>query len=404
MNHTFKAKRSGPKNGKRSFQPSKKKPDQKKGGRGLSVLDPDQLIRKAASSETKAYVSERTIAQLPLSHELKAGLLKKGFERPTEIQDKTLEASLSGQDILGIAQTGTGKTGAFLFPIIEQLKQLRKLRQYALIIVPTRELAAQVLDEFNSMTTGMGLFGACFIGGTNINTDIRNLNRLKHVIIGTPGRLMDLNRRGVLDFGKFSTLVLDEFDRMLDMGFSRDIDQIIERMHNRVQTMLFSATLDKSQQGHIEKILNDPLWVRVSTGDTAGENIEQNVIRLTEGEDKFDALCNLLYQDDFAKVLIFDETKHRVKRLSQKLSAAGFQSGQIQGNMSQGARQGALKAFKEGKIKILVASDVAARGIDVNDISHVINYQMPANYETYIHRIGRTGRAGNFGKALTFTS
>jgi ATP-dependent RNA helicase RhlE len=367
------------------------------------AIDQSLLVKKADQSTEYEFRSERSIKNLPISSKLKELLQKKGYERPTEIQDRTLETLLNGRDLLGIAQTGTGKTGAFLIPIIEQLIKQRN-NSYALIVVPTRELANQVDQEFKSMTSGLGLYSACYIGGTNINRDLQSLRRSSHVVIGTPGRLLDLSNRKALDFGQFNTLVLDEFDRMLDMGFVHDVKRIIAGMRQRNHTMLFSATLDKSQQSMIDTVLTDPVSVKISSGDRPGDRIEQDVIRLNKGEDKFMVLKEMLLQDDFQKVLLFEETKHRVKRLSIKLDKAGIPSGQIHGDKSQNARQKALKAFKQGEVRVLVATDVAARGLDISDVSHVINYQIPQSHDSYIHRIGRTGRAGKAGKALTFVA
>ena len=319
----------------------------------------------------------------------------KGYLRPTEIQDRTLETLLKGRDLLGIAQTGTGKTGAFLIPIIEHLLHNR-VNPYALVVVPTRELALQVEEEFKSMSKELGLYSACFIGGTNVSRDLQTLRRNSHVVIATPGRLLDLSDRGAIKLGKFNTLVLDEFDRMLDMGFIHDVNRILDGMTQRRHTMLFSATLDKSQQSMINKILKDHVTVKVSAGNSSGDAIDQEVIRMMPGEDKFKILKNMLAGDDFEKVLLFEETKHRVSRLCMKLNKAGIASEQIHGNKSQNARQNALKAFKQGKVKVLVATDVAARGLDISDVSHVINYQVPRTHDRYIHRIGRTGRAGKF--------
>ncbi|MCK4989505.1 MAG: DEAD/DEAH box helicase [Bacteroidales bacterium] len=334
---------------------------------------------------------------------LKQCLDKKGYKRPTEIQDRTLEDLLEGKDLLGIAQTGTGKTGAYLIPIIEQLLHNR-VNPYALVVVPTRELATQVEEEFKSMTKGLGLYSACFIGGTNINRDLSALRRQSHVVIATPGRLLDLTNRRAINLGKFETLVLDEFDRMLDMGFVRDVKRILEGMRRRNQTMLFSATLDKTQQSLISSILRNPVTVKVSSGDRPVESIDQDIIRLKPGEEKFDVLFNLLSDQDFSKVLLFEETKHRVKRLCLQLNKVGIKADQIHGDKSQNARQNALNAFKQGRVRILVATDVASRGLDISDVSHVINYQVPQTHDSYIHRIGRTGRAGKIGKALTFVA
>ncbi len=378
-----------------------RRPARPKKGAKVSKLDPNQLIKKAQYKEIVPYVSERTIESLPIGNKLKQCLVKKGFERPTEIQDRTLEPLMKGRDLLGIAQTGTGKTGAFLIPIIEHLLHHPK-KEYGLIIVPTRELALQVNDEFRSMTKGLKLYSACFIGGTNINKDLQTLRRSSHLIIGTPGRLLDLNARRALDFRPFKTLVLDEFDRMLDMGFARDMEKIIGLMQQRQQTMLFSATLDKSQQGMIDEILHQPVTVKVSSGEASADQVDQDIVRIKEGDNKFKILLDLLQQEEYSKVIVFDETKHRVNRLCGKLNKAGIKAEQIQGNKSQNARQKALNAFKKGQATVLVATDVAARGIDVDDVTHVINYQMPMTYDSYIHRIGRTGRAGKVGQALTF--
>ena len=372
-------------------------------GRKKSTLDPSLLIRKATQTLVKDYRSDRLIDNLPISPNLKECLIKKGFERPTEIQDKTLETLLQGRDLLGIAQTGTGKTGAFLIPIIEQLLEHKKNPfAFALVVVPTRELAIQVEEEFRSMTRGLGLYSACFIGGTNLNKDIQTLRRYSHVIIATPGRLLDLVNRKVLDLRQFNTLVLDEFDRMLDMGFVHDVKRIINGMQQRKHTMLFSATLDKTQQTLIGSILQNPLTVKVSNGNSTGDHIEQDIIRLAAGEDKFKVLHEMIVNKDFQKVLLFEETKHKANRLCIKLNKAGILSDEIHGNKSQNARQRALNAFKQGSIRVLVATDVAARGIDVTDVTHVINYQVPMTFSSYIHRIGRTGRAGKAGKAFTF--
>ncbi len=382
----FRAKKSNPRQGR---------------GQKKSTLNPNLLIKKATQVAMANYESKRLIADLPISPNLKECLISKGYRKPTEIQDKTLETLLEKRDLLGIAQTGTGKTGAFLVPIIEQLLG-HKQKNFALVMVPTRELATQVEEEFQSMAKGLGIYSACFIGGTNINKDISTLRRANHVIIGTPGRLLDLHNRKSLDFGKFNTLVLDEFDRMLDMGFLHDVKRIIGSMHKRKHTLLFSATLDKSQEKLIIDILHNHVTVKVSSGDATGDHIDQDIIRLKEGEDKFEILHNMLSGPEYQKVLLFEETKHKANRLCGKLNKVGITADQIHGNKSQNARQRALNSFKQGKIRVLVATDVAARGIDVSDVTHVINYQVPMTFDSYIHRIGRTGRAGKTGKAFTF--
>jgi ATP-dependent RNA helicase RhlE len=383
------------------FSKKKNNNNQRRSGFKKSTLDPSLFINKGVLPESKEYISKRIYDQMPIDNRLKSTLKIKGFEKPTEIQDKTLESILDNRDLLGIAQTGTGKTGAFLIPIINQLLN-EKRNPFALIVVPTRELALQVQDEFKSMTKGMGLYSYCFIGGTNINKDLQLLRRSSHIVIGTPGRILDLVNRKALDLRNFNTLILDEFDRMLDMGFVHDVKKIIYGMQRRKHTLLFSATVNKSQQSMIDNILNNYVTVKLSSGESTGDNIDQDIIRIGLDDDKFKILKEMLQKKEFEKVLLFEETKHKVNKLCTKLNKSGIKSDQIQGNKSQNARQKALNAFKKGEIKVLVATDVAARGIDVNDITHVINYQRPLTFDTYIHRIGRTGRAGKIGKAFTF--
>jgi ATP-dependent RNA helicase RhlE len=394
MNNISKQKPSKPARQRPNTQVRAKK--QKK-----SSIDPKLLVVRAEPTNYEPYVSKRSIEDLPINQALKNCLLHKGFTKPTEIQDRTLEPLLSKRDLLGIAQTGTGKTAAFLVPIINEI-MVTKPKNFALVVVPTRELALQVEEEFKTMSKGLGLFSASFIGGTNINKDMQNLRRQSHIVIGTPGRILDLVNRRALDLGAFNTLVLDEFDRMLDMGFVRDVKRILSGMHHRKHTLLFSATLDKNQEQLISTILNNPITVKVTSGDSAATHIDQDIVRITAGEDKFAILKDMLVQSEYEKVLLFEETKFRVKRLCQRLNQAGIRANDIHGNKSQSARQSALTDFKQGRIKVLVATDVAARGIDVSDVTHVINYQVPQTFDSYIHRIGRTGRAGKTGKAFTF--
>jgi ATP-dependent RNA helicase RhlE len=400
MNHSDKRSYKRSKNTNSSNSNHNRRGGRQGGGFKPSTLNPDLLVRKATMLEEEKFVPTRKITDLPVNQGLIDKLVNKGYEVPTEIQDKSLEALLDGRDFLGIAQTGTGKTAAFLVPIINDLMRTRR-KSSAIIVVPTRELALQVEVEFKSITKGLGLYSTPLIGGTNINRDRANTQRKPHVIIGTPGRILDLVSRQWLDLRSFETLVLDEFDRMLDMGFQKDVMRIINTVGHRKQSMLFSATLDKKQQPLIDEILTDPVVVKVSTGTTTGENIDQEVIRIGADQNKFDVLQDLLALDEIEKVLIFEETKHKVNKLSKMLNQKGIRSDEIHGNKTQSARQKALNNFKTGKVNVLVATDVAARGIDVSDITHVINYQVPQSFDTYIHRIGRTGRAGKVGKAYT---
>jgi ATP-dependent RNA helicase RhlE len=304
---------------------------------------------------------------------------------------------------MAISKTGSGKTAAFLIPIIEHA--LKDPRNYtALVVTPTRELALQIEEEFKSLSTGMSLYSATFIGGTNINSDLPKLARKLQVIVGTPGRLLDLSDRRVLDLRKVNTLVLDEFDRMLDMGFVLDVNKLVNRIGARDQTLLFSATLEPGQKKLIDGLLSNPVEVKVSTGATTNENIEQQTIRVPEGQDKFEVLADLFANPDLEKVILFTETKRLADRLAKKLIQAGIKAGQIHGDKSQNFRNRMIEEFKSGDIRVLVATDVAARGIDVADVSHVINYQLPMTMDAYIHRIGRTGRAGKVGHAITFVN
>ena len=380
------------------------KKENRSNGRGVqkaSTLDPGLFIKKAVHTQEETYTPSRRIIDLPVDKRLIANLTKKGYSLPTEIQDKTLEAILGGKDLLGIAQTGTGKTGAFLVPLVNRLLGSRPGFQI-LVVVPTRELAVQVEQEFRSITKDLGLYSACFIGGTSVNKDIQTLRRPCHIVIGTPGRLMDLASQKALNFRQFTGLVLDEFDRLLDMGFSRDIQRIIQAMVNRRQTVLFSATEEKSQRSLIREILNQPVEVRVSAGNVAADRIDQEIVRVREGENKLEVLLAMVSEEGFQKVLVFADTKRWVKKVCQKLQQAGIKADEIHSNKSQNYRLKALNDFRNGKTRVLIATDVAARGLDITEVTHVINYQQPKNFDSYIHRIGRTGRAGKAGKAYTF--
>ncbi len=388
--------------GNKSRNSGRPQPSRSNNRRKQSSVNPDLLTQKASEPvAVKKYSPTRTFGEMPLHPRLMANIEKKGFEQPTEIQDRTLESLLKRRDLLGIAQTGTGKTGAFLIPMIDRL--LREKNNFqSLVLVPTRELAVQVEEEFRSLVHGFNMHVTCLIGGTNINRDLHQLKRKSSLIVATPGRLLDLYQRKAIRLSDFEVLVLDEFDRMLDMGFARDVDRIVGAMTRRKHTMLFSATLDETQRSKINKLLKTPVEVQVSNGQQTGQHIDQEIIKLNPGEDKFARLKLLLDDPEFSKVLVFAETKRWVSKVNKKLKQAGVQSDEIHGNKSQNYRQKALNSFKKGGVRVLVATDVAARGLDVNDISHVINFQLPGSMDSYIHRIGRTGRAGNKGKALTF--
>ena len=376
------------------------KPVQKK---KESTLDAKLLVKKAQPSGQAGFRTETPFTKLNLQSTLLKNLKDKGYESMTNIQEQSIFPLMEGRDLLGISNTGSGKTGAFLIPIIEHAKADQQ-QFTALIVTPTRELALQIEEEFKTLSKGMNLYSATFIGGTNINSDFKSLNRKLHVIVGTPGRLLDLYDRKLLKLNQVSTLVLDEFDRMLDMGFVHDVKKLVNAMTKRSQTMLFSATLEPTQKVLIDGLLDNPVVVKINSGGTASENVEQETIRVPEGRDKFEMLAALFKDKTMDRVIIFTETKRLADRLSKKLNETGIKSGLIHGNKSQNFRNKTIEEFKNGTTRVLVATDVAARGIDVADVTHVINYQLPMSMDSYIHRIGRTGRAGKTGRAITFVN
>lgn len=367
------------------------------------MLNPQDLIKKAVIVDKAEQIEEERapFSSYDFHQNLLEAIDKKGFKTPTPIQEQSFESMGEGKNIIGIANTGTGKTGAFLIPIIDRLLKEKDSFQ-TLVVLPTRELALQVEVEFKSLTKGMKFYSTTLIGGTKVYKDAQKLKRHHHVIIGTPGRILDMVKQKNLNLRPFSVLILDEFDRMLDMGFVKDVQNICHMMRDRKQTVLFSATIQSGQEYLVRDIAPGAISVKVSSGKVTGENIDQDIIRTPPTREKFDVLCDLLHSDDVEKALIFAETKRNVDRLANRLMKAGFKAEMIHGDKTQSYRVKALKAFTRGKVNILVATDVAARGIDIDDISHVINYQMPQTMDSYIHRIGRTGRAGRLGKALTF--
>jgi len=388
------------KNKSRSFGNKNRRRGNNNGRKTNTSIKPHQLVNEAKPLETSTYQSSVKFTDIPLHDKLQRNIKSAGFERPTEIQEKTLELISNWEDVIGVATTGTGKTGAFLIPIINNLLSIDQ-NDKTLVIVPTRELALQVEQEFKMLARKTNLYITSLIGGTNIRQDFKNLKRTNHIIVGTPGRLVDLHKRGNLKLHDFSILVLDEFDRMLDMGFSQDVDLLTKAMNTRKQTMLFSATIDKSLKKRIQKLMHNPTEVLVSTGNVSAEHINQDVIKVKQHE-KFDTLLNMVQEQHFEKVLVFAETKRRVSKLARQLKKSGVTSDEIHGDKRQGYRKRALNSFENGKVRVLVATDVAARGLDITDVTHVINYEMPRDYETYIHRVGRTGRAGKTGMAYTF--
>jgi len=363
-------------------------------------INPALFINKAViTEEVEHFVPEHNFQDFNVDLTVKKAIASKGYITPTPIQDRAITHILSGSDVVGVANTGTGKTAAFLIPLIN--KVILNRREMVLIVVPTRELALQIEDELHGFTKGMRIFSVCCVGGASMGRQISQLRNQYNFIIGTPGRLKDHIEHGFIRLANFRTIVLDEADRMLDMGFINDMRFIMAGMPKERQTLFFSATISRDIDNLIYEFLRQPIRISVKTRDTA-KNVEQDVIR-TDGKDKVEVLHDLLSKKtEFCKVLIFARTKHGVERLSQILERRGFKSGSIHGNKNQSQRQKALDLFKNNYIQILVATDVAARGLDIADVSHVINYDLPATYHDYIHRIGRTGRADKRGKALTF--
>lgn len=364
-------------------------------------IDPARFIKEARPVDAVKYQAEHQFSDFAINDLLKSNLAAKGYQTPSPIQDQTIPLALAGQDIIGIANTGTGKTAAFALPVLHQLMQNKNSK--ALIIAPTRELAQQIEDELKSLAKGSGLFGALLIGGASMGLQLRDLRSKPEIVIGTPGRIKDHLERRTLNLSGFDYVVLDEVDRMLDMGFLPDVTTILSHLPSQRQSLFFSATMDSKIQALIEKFANNPVAIKHKTGDTS-ENVHQNVIRFSQVTEKIDKLHDVLIRTEVEKIIVFDETQRSVERLSNELISRGFKADAIHGGKSQGQRQRALNRFKKSEISILVATDVAARGIDVSDITHVINYTVPQSYEDYVHRIGRAGRAGNVGHALTFVN
>ncbi|MEK6899802.1 MAG: DEAD/DEAH box helicase, partial [Nanoarchaeota archaeon] len=329
------------------------------------------------------FISEHKFQDFKVDRRLIQAVAIKGYKMPTPIQDRVIPHVINGSDLVGIASTGTGKTAAFLIPLINKI--ILNSREQLLIITPTRELAIQIDQEFKFFTKTMRMFSVCCVGGMGISRQISDLRYNYSAVIGTPGRLKDLIARRIINLSKFNTIVLDEADRMLDMGFIDDTRFIMSGLPKERQVLFFSATISHEIEKIIQEFLRNPVRISVKTRETA-ENVEQDVIRIEQGNTKLNMLNSLLSREEFNKVLIFGRTKHGVEKLSRILSDKGFKADSIHGNKSHSQRQKALGLFKQNRIQILVATDVAARGLDIADVSHVINYDMPATYTDYIHR------------------
>jgi len=380
---------------KRSFQ-GKRRPF--RGRRRPRSFDPLFLINK---SKTEAKLGTVTIksdfADFKVEKIIKLNIKNKGYSTPTPIQDKAIPLIIKGQDVVGVANTGTGKTAAFLIPLID--KVFKNRNEKVLVITPTRELAAQIEQEFIAIAKGLRIYSTLCIGGVGINRQIQRLRRNPQFVIGTPGRLKDLEQRRILNLRAFTTIVLDEVDRMLDMGFIHDVQHLISFLSDNRQSLFFSATIEGKAKQVMTRFLKNPAIVSVKTG-TVADNVNQEIVRIS-GKNKVDVLHNLLIKDGFDRVLVFGRTKWGMEKLAKTLIQRGFKATAIHGNKTQNQRQRALRQFKKGEVKILLATDVAQRGLDIKDVTHVINFDLPETQEDYIHRIGRTGRIDKKGLAIT---
>ncbi|GAA6149825.1 DEAD/DEAH box helicase [Pseudooceanicola nitratireducens] len=348
-----------------------------------------------------------TFDQLGLRPALLSRIDERGLTAPTPIQTRAIPEALKGRDIMGLAQTGTGKTLAFGLPIADALMATSEKADprtaRALILAPTRELAKQISDNLRDILQGAHLRIGLVVGGASINAQAQRLERGAHILVATPGRLLDLLDRGSLSLAKTRYLVLDEADQMLDMGFIHDLRKIAKRLPEQRQTLLFSATMPKLMAEIAGAFLNDPLRIEVTPPGKTADKIDQSVV-FVEPADKQAALINLLDEHREELALVFTRTKYGADKLAKKLIHAGFAVGAIHGNKSQGQRTRALNDFKSGELRVLVATDVAARGIDIPDVRHVYNFEMPNVADNYVHRIGRTARAGKDGRAVSLCS
>lgn len=323
------------------------------------------------------------------------------WEEPTPVQEQVIPLARAGTDLMAQAQTGTGKTGAFAIPIIEKLHPSKRIQ--CLVLTPTRELAIQVAGDFGDIGKYSGIRTVPIYGGQSINVQTEKIRRGVEIVVGTPGRLMDLMRRGELSFGDVKFLVLDEADRMLDMGFIDDIEWILQQVPKNRQTMLFSATLPDTIKELARRYMRAPREVIVSSESLTVPQTEQVYINVGR-KNKLWALCRILDIEKPQLAMVFCSTKRMVDMLADKLSAYGYSADGIHGDLTQTARDKVMAKFRSGKLRILIATDVAARGLDIEDVSHVINYDVPENPEDYVHRIGRTARAGKSGRAITFVT
>ena len=391
---------SGGRGSGRFSRSSAPRPFNPKKGFKKDYIDEKLFINKEVGvSEAIDYTPKNTFLDFNIAEFLSQNLTKKGLINPSPIQDQSIPVILEGKDVIGIASTGTGKTAAFLIPLINKLVTDKDHK--VMILTPTRELAMQVEKEFIDFTAGMKLFSVACVGGSPIMRQIKELELGVHVVIGTPGRVKDLIERGKIKMSYFGSIVLDEADRMLDMGFIDDMRFILKEMPKDKQGLFFSATFSPEIKRLCNDFLNNPVTVSIKTRDTASSVI-QDVVRVNGDTEKIEALHEILIKPEAKKVLIFREMKRHVDNLATELQKRGFNALGLHGDMHNRERERAVKSLSLGRVQVLIATDVAARGIDIPDISLVVNYDIPNNYETYIHRIGRTGRGTKLGYALTF--
>ncbi len=345
-------------------------------------------------------------ASLGLSAPVLKAIAEMGYSTPSPVQAGAIPAVLEGRDVMAAARTGTGKTAGFALPLVERLSPsapagARKIK--ALIVTPTRELAAQIDENVTAYSRHLKLRNAVVFGGVKINPQISRLSSGVEILTATPGRLLDLHSQKAIDFSDLETLVLDEADRMLDMGFIHDIRRLLKLLPTKRQTLLFSATFSDEIRGMANKLLNDPVAVEASPRNTTAEKVEQH-IHTVEKSHKPSLLKHLIIKENWHQVLVFTRTKHGANRLATKLEKSGISAAAIHGNKSQNARTKALAGFKNGEVRVLVATDIAARGLDIEQLPQVVNYELPNVPEDYVHRIGRTGRAGASGRAISLVS
>jgi ATP-dependent RNA helicase RhlE len=342
--------------------------------------------------------------ELPLEPKLLQAIAEKGYTNATPIQEKAIPPILEQRDLIGLAQTGTGKTAAFAIPILENLAQINAAPGgiQALVVTPTRELAIQIAENFRAYGKKLKLRSLVIFGGVKPHAQIQTLKQKPAILIATPGRLLDLHQQGFINLKQLQVFVLDEADRMLDMGFIHDVKKIVRLLPKQRQTLLFSATMPNEVKDLAQSLLQQPVEVTVTPVSSTAERIEQMAILVADRKEKEQKLVQLLQEDQANSVLVFSRTKHGADKLVRLLGKNKLQAMAIHGNKSQNARQMALSHFKEGKIRILVATDIAARGIDISGLDLVVNTDVPTVAETYVHRIGRTGRAGKEGRSVIF--